>query len=133
MDTVVHGDHLKLDPASASDVALLESTAAEYAPNGRNFLVTPFWPGAYPILGQKAPVWEIYALFPRSEAFERGEIGRIKASNPGFILVVNLALDGNENLRFKKTHPLTYAYIVNNFERVPYLENPAYEIYKDKN
>ncbi len=93
----------------------------------------PGWqcrPGAYPLLGRKSPMWEIYAIFPRSEGFQQMEIERIKAANPGFVLIFDFPLDGREALRFRNTHPLIHQYILDNFELLLDSPNPAYQIYK---
>ena len=79
---------------------------------------------------RRSPIWEIYALFSRSEAFENQEIDRIKASNPGFVFVFDLPLDGREELRFKNTHPLTHQFILDNFDPIEISQNPTYQIFK---
>lgn len=126
----ISGSNLQVDPGTAADIALLRQLADDYAPNGRAFIATPFWPGAYALLERKSPMWEIYALFPRSDAFETKEIERIRASKPSFAFIFDLPLDGRDELRFKSTHPLIHQYIRNNFEAVPNPHNPAYQIYK---
>jgi hypothetical protein len=123
---------LQVDRDTASDVGLLHKLASVYAPNGRSFIVAPFWPGAYALLERRSPMWEIYALFPRPPAFELAEIARIKAAKPGFALIVDLPLDGNDALRFRNTHPLIYRYIQDNFDLLPDSPNTAYQIYKAK-
>ena len=77
-------------------------------------------------------MWELYALFPRTPVFERAEISRIKEANPGFALVFDMPLDGRDELRFRNTHPLIHQYILDNFEPLSKLSNPAYQIYKKK-
>lgn len=126
----ISGSQLKVDPGTANDVALLRKLAEEFAPNGRSFVATPFWPGAYALLERRSPMWEIYALFSRSETFENREIARIEASNPGFVFVFDLPLDGREELRFRNTHPLTYQFILKNFDPIEVSQNPAYRIFK---
>ncbi|MXS79470.1 hypothetical protein ABF86_01525 [Nitrosomonas sp. GH22] len=126
----ISGEQLKVDPGTANDIALLHQLSDQFAPNEQTFITTPFWPGAYALLGRKSPMWEIYALFPRTEAFENKEIERIKASNPAFVFVFDLPLDGRDELRFKNTHPLIHQYIFNNFDPVSISQNPAYQIYK---
>jgi hypothetical protein len=93
-------------------------------------LATPFWPGAYALLGCKSPMWEIYALFHRSQAFEQAEIERIKAAKPGFVLILDYPLDGHDALRFQNSHPLIQKFIIDHFERV--LDSPSsiYQIYR---
>ena len=77
-------------------------------------------------------MWEIYALLPVSQSFERAEIDRIKKARPGFAFIYDLPLDGRDELRFKNTHPLTHQYILDNFEPLQNLSNPAYKIFKAK-
>jgi hypothetical protein len=102
----ISGDNLLIDPATASDVELLRKLAHQYAPEGRSFIAAPFWPGAYALMGRKCPMWEIYALFPRGESFQRDEIERIKMAKPGFVLIYDFRLDGREALRFQNSHTL---------------------------
>lgn len=126
----ISGSLLKVDSDTANAIALLRQLEENFSPNGRAFIATPFWPGAYALLERRSPVWEIYALFPRSELFESQEIERIKASNPGFVFVFDLALDGRDELRFKNTHPLTHKFVLENFEPIGGSQSPAYQIYK---
>lgn len=126
----ISGRQLKVDPGTANDIALLRKLAEEFAPNGRSFVATPFWPGAYALLERRSPMWEIYALFSRSETFENREIARIEASNPGFVFVFDLPLDGREELRFRNTHPLTYKFILENFDPLEVSQNSAYQIFR---
>ena len=126
----ISGKNLQVDPGTANDIDLLRELAEKFAPNGRSFVATPFWPGAYAMLNRRSPMWEIYALFSRSETFEKKEIERIKALKPGFVLVFDFPLDGRDELRFSETHPLTHQYIMSNFEPVSISQNPAYKIFK---
>ncbi|WP_411885139.1 hypothetical protein [Polaromonas sp. YR568] len=128
----ISGSYLQMDRGTASDIALLRSLADLYARNEGSFIATPVWPGAYPLLERKSPMWEIYALFPRPREFERAEIERIKSARPGFVLVFDLPLDGRDELRFRNTHPLTHQYILDNFEPLPDSPNPAYRTFKAK-
>lgn len=130
VEVEVSGDRLQVHSSTAADVALLRRLAEQHAPNGKDLLVTPFWPGAYALLERKSPIWEIYALFPRSEEFERQEIDRLKKSDPGFALILDLPLDGRDDRRFSNTHPLLHGYVLDHFEALPASPNPAYKIFK---
>lgn len=121
-------DRISIDPQVAKDVNLIKKLINNYASNDRNFVITPFWPGSYAMVERKSPMWEIYALFPRPEKFEAQEIERIKAADPAFILVYDYALDGRDDLRFKHTHPLTYRYIQDFYDRKRNFL-PGYELY----
>lgn len=114
----VAGDTLTVDADLGEALAMLKSTADQYAPNGRSIVITPMWPGAYAVLERKSPLWEIYALFPAGAEFEEAEIARIKAASPGFVLIQDVALDGRDDLRFPNTHPLIDRFVRDNFEPI---------------
>lgn len=129
----VAGSKLKIDLDTANDLAMLYKLAEQFAPNGRSFITAPFWPGAYAVLERKSPMWEIYALSPRSEIFQRAEIERIKAADPGFVVINDFPLDGRDDLRFRNSHPIIDQYIRNNFIPLDdYSLNPALKIYNGK-
>jgi hypothetical protein len=130
VDVEISGTSLRIDPNTAVAIKFVRGLAATYAPNGGNFVVAPFWPSIYAVFDQRSPMWEIYALFPRSQAFQLAEIERIKKANPRFILVLDIPLDGRDDLRFTRTHPLIYQYIVANFERVSASPSPDVQIFK---
>jgi hypothetical protein len=126
----VSGSELFVPQGSAQNIKLLRDLEQTYAPNGESFIATPFWPGAYALLERKSPMWEIYALFPRTEAFEQRELERIKTSRPKFIIVNDYPLDGRDDLRFKNTHPIIHKFILENFEPVPHFSDSQYQIYQ---
>ncbi len=126
----VSGSILQVDPQTAKDLVLLRKMVGDYASDGQNFLVAPYWPGAYPLFERKSPMWEIYALFPRSEAFQRAEIERIKRVKPAFAVIVDHALDGMENRRFRHTHRLIYEFILARFEEVSGPTGSPYQIFR---
>lgn len=131
-EETISGSKILMEPRFADDVTLIRQLEAQYAPNGRSFVVAPLWPGAYALLDRRSPMWESYALFKRTEAFEKGEIARIEAAQPGFVFIFDHALDGHDELRFKNTHPLTHAYVVEHFERVRYPFRDDYQVYVSK-
>ena len=126
----VSGRTLVVDRGTATEVGGLRELAARYAPNGQSFFVAPFWPGAYALLERRSPTWEIYALLPRSPAFQRGEIERLKTARPSLALLSDLPTDGRNELRFSSTHALIFQYIQEHFERTPESTFPGYETYK---
>lgn len=113
----ISGDEILMDSNTAADISFIRELVNKYAhENEKNFLVMPFWPGVYPLFEKKSPVWDIYALHPRSKIFEQQEIDRIKQAMPTFVLIIDIPLDGRDELRFRNTHPLTYNYITSNFQ-----------------
>ncbi|SFG21020.1 hypothetical protein SAMN05518865_109203 [Duganella sp. CF458] len=122
-------DRLLVDPDTVNNVAMLRSLAVRYVPDGRALAAMPLWPGAYATLGRKAPVWDIYPLFPRSARVEQGEIERMKQARTSMVFILDVALDGRDELRYQHTHPLTYRYLQNDFTRIDGGPNPAYQVY----
>ncbi|HON59755.1 MAG TPA: hypothetical protein PLT45_09515 [Smithella sp.] len=112
---IVAGENLTVDLKTAEKLTILKKISARLLPPNRTLLIAPFSPGAYAMLGRKSPMWDIYALFPRNDAFQQREIERIKMANPYLALIDNSCLDGNNSLCFRKTHPLIYQFINDNF------------------
>ncbi len=131
--TDVAGSNLNVGIGSANSLRILTELVGTYAPDGRSFVAMPFWPGAYAVFSRKSPTSEIFALFPRSEAFQLAEIENIRKANPGFVLIWDHALDGNEDLRFRNTHPLVDRFFRDHFDRLPDSSPPlGYQIYKSR-
>lgn len=128
------GDKLKIDKDVGRDVAFFDRLVMSHAPNGRAFVVFSIFPGVYAALERKSPIWDIYPLFPRSVTFQKKEIERIKAADPGFVLIYDYALDGRDELRFSNTHPVVYQYIRDNFEQFQLngYTNPVLKFYKSR-
>jgi hypothetical protein len=116
--TQISGHLLEVTPETASEVSLLRKLAEEYAPNGRKFVVAPFWPGAYALLERQSPMWEVYPLFPRSRQSQVAEIQRIRMADPGFILILDFPLDGRDDRRFRHTHPEISSFVEKQFQRL---------------
>lgn len=128
------GNVLQVDPNMARVLAMLKSTVDQYAPNGRSFVTTPLWPGAYALHKRKSPMWEIYALFPRGDGFQRQEIERIKAAKPGLVLILDVPVDGRDDLRFRNTHALIEQYVRDNFDSTTIVNWPPqiFQFYKSR-
>jgi len=127
--TKVNNEELYIEPRVAAEINLLTELEHAYAEGNRSFLAMPFWPGAFALFNRQAPVWEIYSINPKGEAFQQQELDRLRRANPAYVLLVDLPLDGREDLRYAATHPVIYGYIRDNFRRMP-IEAP-YELFVD--
>ncbi len=125
----VSNSQIRINPGTANMLTLFDNLVTQYAPDGRTFYAAPNLLTMYAVFERQSPTWEIYQLFPRDKAFETTEIERLKAANPGFVVLSNLGTDGRDNLRFINTHPLIYRYIQDNFKRITQRGSPL-EIYK---
>ncbi len=128
----VSGSQLWVNPSTEFEVKFLRGLAAKYAPHGESFLAMPLWPGAYALLERKSPMWDVYSLFPHRRAAELAEIARLEKAKPAFVVHLDIALDGREDLRFSHNYPLTYSYILKHFALVPALSNSVLKVYLPK-
>jgi hypothetical protein len=128
-ERVLHDD-IVMPGMIADQVRLIHQVAEDFVESDGNLYIAPFWPGGYALLGQKSPVWEIYAIWPRDEQFELDEIERIKQHNVHAVLLQRFGMDGREELSFRSTHPVTYNYLRETYQTVPvYRDNlPGYMI-----
>ncbi len=111
-------DNILVNPPTARVVKFLVNLSNTFTPNGEMFYVTPFWPGAYPMLGRKAPVRYIYSILPRSESFQKREIKKLISADLNFVLIVNNPPNHRMEYLFKYTQPLVYKYILDNYDNV---------------
>ncbi|MGO9374471.1 MAG: hypothetical protein ACLQBD_20565 [Syntrophobacteraceae bacterium] len=111
-------DTIRIDPDTAYRLIILRTLMNKYCADEGTFLVAPFWPAFYAVFERKSPTWEIFAAFPRSEAFQQTEIKRISEAAPKFVVINDYALDSRDDLRFENTHPSICRYIRQNFEPV---------------
>jgi hypothetical protein len=79
-------------------------------------------------------MWEIYVLFPRGAAFQQAEIERIKAANPGFVVIDDrILIEERDDSNFHNIRPIINQYIRDNFELLnDPTRNPAFQIYRSR-
>ncbi|RUL64279.1 hypothetical protein EKH79_09550 [Dyella dinghuensis] len=126
----VDGDRLLMDNGVANSVEDIQHFAAVYGAKNRTVLSVPVWPGAYALLDIKSPVYEIYSLFPRSDAFQRQEIERLSHVAPSLVFFEDIGVDGRDNLRYEHTHLLMTQYIEDHYRQIPSLStDPLLKVY----
>ncbi|MES2581566.1 MAG: hypothetical protein V4627_02520 [Pseudomonadota bacterium] len=132
VDVNVAGDVIRLPEKKAAEVRIVQRLVADHVPAGGGMLVTPSWPGAYPLVGQKSPVYDIYTLLKRSDSFQHKEIARLAEAKPSLVVVVEEPLDGGESHFLRNTSPLVYAYVLKHFVEVPVVGFPTVKAYRSK-
>lgn len=110
----VMGDTLRVSPDVAAEVRLVQRLTTEFA--GRRFFAAHDWPGAYAMVGQRAPNHEIYEIFPARPERQRREIERLIAADPAFAIVTQ-ERPGDLPDGIEKTHPLILRYVERCFVR----------------
>lgn len=105
---VVMGDALRVPPGAAAELHLLTRLASSHP--GRRFFAAHDWPGAYAVLGQRAPNWEILELFTSRPERQRREIERLKAADIAFVILTT-DRPGSPPDGLEKTHPDIARYV----------------------
>jgi len=112
---LVGKDILIVKPDIATLVRNVGAIVNENSETANDVFVAPHWPGFYPLLNKKSPVWETYFLFKSTDEHQRRMIAQMRNSKLKLLIVGDIALDGRDELRFRNTHALVWKYIVENF------------------
>lgn len=113
--------------------ALVASISNPNYKSSSRVLVLPLYPGIYPLLGQRAPIWEVYPLFPRSKHFQYREIERLKENPVDLILIDDIKIDGREELRYKNSHSILYNQIFADYIFESNRDGSNREVFRSKN
>jgi hypothetical protein len=126
-----NGSTLSVPQPIASAVTALREIKASDLKAGETMLIAPHWPMAYALLRLRSPIWEIYHLFARPEAFQRAEIADLEHARVAFAIFSDPAIDGRNDRRMSTQEPIFYKYLLDNY--VP-IESPAlpapYRLYR---
>lgn len=110
-----NGSTLMLPKPDANAINTLQGIKASVLKSDDALFVAPYWPMAYALLRKRSPIWEIYLLFPRTEAFQREEIADLERQRVKFAIYADIPLDGRDDLRMSVQQPLLYQYLVDNY------------------
>lgn len=113
----IHGDSLWVDRYSATLIQHVGTLSTQIIQE-EELLIAPHWPGFYPILKRKSPLWQIYFLRKQTEWRQHQLIAELQEQNVRWVILGDVALDGRDDLRFRFTHDLLWNYIMEHFEPV---------------
>ena len=111
------GDDIWLDKSTADIIETVKKINKDFI-HSEEVLIAPHWPGFYPILQKKSPLWRIYFIFKEPEENQEKMISDLENKHINWVILGDVPLDGRNDLRFKNTHSLVWKYIMNNFEQV---------------
>ena len=131
----MNGEPLWLDQSEASHIEGIRGLLATRLSANENILVAPFEAGLYPILQRSAPIWDPFPIHDAPPDEQKQSIIDLQMHNACWAIVDNAPLDGREELRFSKTHPALWEYLMNHFERVnvPQLSGDQVFLHKPSN
>jgi hypothetical protein len=99
-------------------------------PHDGSFLAAPYYPGLYAFLGTRAPSWDTYYLWPRSDQIQQEDIEALGRSRTGLILLnAEFAMNGRESLELIRTNPKLVEYIETHYQRSDVKLPGGFELY----
>jgi hypothetical protein len=94
------------------------------------FLAAPYYPGLYAFLNTRAPLWDTYFLWPRSQQTQQEDIDALQRNRTALILLnPQFALNGRESLELIQTNPKLVGYIETHYQRSDIKLPDGFELY----
>ena len=118
-------------PAEQAEIMHVVAAAfRDCNPHDGGFFAAPYYPGLYAFLKTRAPTWDTYFLWPRSDQLQQTEIESLQRNDTSLILLnPQFALNGRESLELASTSPKLVAYIQSNYLRSEIHLPDGYELY----
>lgn len=115
---MVAGDELRLRPGQAQWISGIDRVVRTHIREDESLFIAPYFPGLYSVLGKKSPVWDLYMLWGADEERQKGMILRLDREHVNWALISTGAIDGNDELRFWRTHERVWEHLRSQFEIV---------------
>lgn len=118
-------------PAEQAEIMHVVSAAfLDCTPHDGGVLVAPYYPGMYAFLNTRAPSWDTYYLWPRSDQIQQAEIEELQQNHTSLILLnLQAAINGLENLALVRTNPKLVEYIQSQYRRSEVQLPQGFELY----
>ncbi|HOP47205.1 MAG TPA: hypothetical protein PK874_06040 [Desulfobacteraceae bacterium] len=114
----IHGEELWVYRYIARSIRCVTEINRQKVPPDEGFLLIPHWPGVYPVLERRSPLWDIYLLFRETEKRQNQMIKELKEKNVNWVILGDIALDGRNDFRFRNTHALVWRHLMDEFENI---------------
>jgi hypothetical protein len=94
------------------------------------FMEAPFYPGLYAFLNTRAPFWDTYYLWPRSDELQQKHIEALVEKHTSLVLINRDAtFDKQDWLRIGRTYPKLVDYILEHYQRSHQKFPDGFEMY----
>jgi hypothetical protein len=120
----VAGERLQLIPAQAKYLAALERAVQRHVGDARLF-IAPYRSALYCVLGKTSPTWWIYHFWKVPADEQEATIAALAERGYDWALIVDVPIDGREELLFRNTNSLVWAHLQRDWVRVPTPGLPA--------
>jgi hypothetical protein len=111
----VAGDRFWVSPAEASLFRKLKRLTRGAATDTPLF-AAPIFPGFYPLLGFRSPVWPLIFTLPETPARQVGMIADLEARKVQWALLCDMPLDKRDELRFSRTNAVLWKHLTEGWE-----------------
>ncbi len=112
----VAGDRLLLSPAAIEAIDGIRDAVDQTVPSDEALIVLPWYPGLYPILGRRPPVWDTYMVWIDRRGADRRMIREIERNGVRWMLV---GWRRHYPFDFVGPHRTLAKYLSQRMERVP--------------
>jgi hypothetical protein len=126
----IHGKTFEV-PAEQAEIMNTVATAFRDCDlHDGEFLAAPYYPGLYAFLNTRAPLWDTYFLWPRSQQAQQEDIEALQRNRTALILLnPQFALNGRESLELIQTNPKLVGYIETHYQRSDIKLPDGFELY----
>lgn len=114
----IDGRLFEVDVQQAEVMKTAERWFRQCGPGDGKLMVAPYYPGLYAFLNTRAPFWDTYYLWPRSDQVQQAHINALQQNRTALILLnPEAAMNGRETLEFVRTYPRLVEYIASQYQR----------------
>jgi hypothetical protein len=126
----IHGKTFEV-PAEQAEIMNTVATAFRNCGlHDGGFLAAPYYPGLFAFLNTRAPLWDTYFLWPRSQQAQQEDIDALQRNRTALILLNSqFALNGRESLKLIQTNPKLVGYIETHYQRSDIKLPDGFELY----
>ena len=121
----LNGETLWLHPSDRQLIETVRQIVAAHVRPEEGIFIAPHWPTFYGILQRPSPTWQIYFIFPESMERQEEMISDLGKNKVRWVILGDVALDGQDTLRFRHTHSLLWQFLMREFEPVAVEGFPA--------
>ena len=108
----------------------VEAAFRQCGPRDEGFMAAPYYPGLYAFLNTRAPFWDTYYLWLRSDQVQQAHIDALQQNRTALILLnPESAMNGRENLELVRTYPKLVAYITAHYQRADTKLQDGFELF----
>jgi hypothetical protein len=126
----IHDKSFEVPSQQAEIMNIVGAAFRECGLRDGGLLAAPYYPGLYAFLNTRAPSWDTYFLWPRSEQTQQDAIDALQRNRTALILLnPEMPLNGREGLELIHTNPMLVAYVKEHYQRSSLKLPEGFELY----